>query len=1067
MASQGRRKGGVKATESGAILLRQAKSQLQQDDGRKITYEGLASIALLDRKTVERFFNRRDNVSKDSAIAICNALSLDYCQVVDCSSKAEPKQLPKHDLGTGRESTWSAICRSMLERHRRLTTNEWLTDPDSHFNVEDIHVPLALLEHRTRQVRGSNHSTTQDTFAHEVSEVCEIEQFSHDRFLDRILREGDGKTHGKRIAIIGEPGAGKTTLLQKIAFWILENELGLPIWVSLADLQLNNNRLEDLGNYLREIWLKRAVGLITPQIETEFSQLVQEGKIWLLLDGLDEISLPFMSALRQVCNLLEGWISTSRVVLTCRVNVWESSLNALNEFETYRMGQFSPEQVEGFVENWFAQSNPQQGDNLQQALNDSQNSRIQDLVKSPLRLTLLCSIWQEDSRLPETKAALYASFIAALYRWKSDRFPISRREREQLDKALGELAKAAIDNGQSAYRLNQKLIDEHLDEHTLQLCLELGWLNSTGIAEEDKSHGVYAFIHPTFQEYFAALSVEDGDFFFEPDAEAAYQRSYRIFDARWREPLLVWFGFSHISNLDKDLLLRKLIYFEDQCEKLYEYRSVLIAASCLTEFPESEYKDDILDQVFNFAFGHPPECENILNEEGYILWFDYAIGDDARNQIFSGDFPATESIEYMCDLFERIYYYLYSEVVGDDWGRLTANDRSSFLKPREETLNKRFLARKFESEAIQGVPNGSPSFLYIHLWHRLKQFPVQKEILRNRLTSILENINDLFDDFHRQSKIWDLIEKIDYDLGFAWHLADLLLTIDPCSEMGFTTIKRILFFSCLHEDNALYTLYDLSCRKQINFADKDADDPALYIAAYLFLASGYGSFDSNLLEASRMIASILSVRGQSLSDFRETVHMKFKDLLAGENSNDILINKLSQYIEACLKRDAEAAIYALESLRSFWNANKQPLPPFPTSDRDRIRLEIDIIKGNDSAWWRMSTEEEKKKTVDSLFSREEKRIESAKTDEEAFFDIRSKINTTRLHRDYLFSADDVISLLNESRYPVTVRSLRRKYAIDKECESRSSLRSNAYFRILYHCVENMPYEQFLAAWQSI
>ena len=43
-------------------------------------------------------------------------------------------------------------------------------------------------------------------------------------------------SQGRKIAIIGEPGSGKTTRLQKIADWILEQDLGLPIWINFADL---------------------------------------------------------------------------------------------------------------------------------------------------------------------------------------------------------------------------------------------------------------------------------------------------------------------------------------------------------------------------------------------------------------------------------------------------------------------------------------------------------------------------------------------------------------------------------------------------------------------------------------------------------------------------------------------------------------------------------------------------------------------------------------------------------------------------------------------------------------
>jgi len=497
-----------------------------------------------------------------------------------------------------------------------------------------------------------------------------------------------------------------------------------------------------------------------------------------------------MSALREVRDLLEGWISASRVIVTCRVNVWEASLNALDQFETYRIGQFSPEQIEAFIKNWFAQSNPDQGRDLWKALKDGRNHRIQDLVKSPLRLTLLCSTWQENSTLPETKAALYERFIAALYRWKSDRFSISCSDREKLNKSLGELAKAAIDRGGSAYRLTQPQVDEHLDDQTRNLCLALGWLNSLG----DRNQEVYAFIHPTFQEYFAALSIEDSDFFFDPDAEEAHQRSYRIFDARWKEPLLIWFGFNHVSKHDKDILLRKLIYFEDQCEQFYDYRAIFIAASCLTEFPESEYKDEILDQVFDFAFGHPSDDENIINEDGNIIWLHHPIQTEAQDLVFSGEFPQLESINYICNLIERIYLYLHSEIICDDRKESSQQLKAEVLRSARKSFAKRLLVNKFKVKAIQYVPHRNLSPIFMRLLLRLKRSSIQHKVLRDRLTSILIHFNDFVEKAYEQDNFWDSINQIENnsDLGFIWHLSDILLSIDSSSEIGLITTRRIL-----------------------------------------------------------------------------------------------------------------------------------------------------------------------------------------------------------------------------------------------------------------------------------
>ena len=128
----------------------------------------------------------------------------------------------------------------------------------------------------------------------------------------------------------------------------------------------------------------------------------------------------------------------------------------------------------------------------------------------------MCRIWGlRRGGLPNTKAMLYEKFVEAIYEWKQDRFPTTSTQRKQLNQALGKLALMAIANEKTKFRLRHRFVCEVLgapDEGLFQLALQLGWLNQVGISET-QGEKVYAFYHPTFQEYFAALAIEDWQFF--------------------------------------------------------------------------------------------------------------------------------------------------------------------------------------------------------------------------------------------------------------------------------------------------------------------------------------------------------------------------------------------------------------------------------------------------------------------------------------------------------------------------------------------------------------------------
>jgi predicted NACHT family NTPase len=89
-------------------------------------------------------------------------------------------------------------------------------------------------------------------------------------------------------------------------------------------------------------------------------------------------------------------------------------------------------------------NHPSLGDCLRAELDKPERQRLQDGVKNPLRLALLCRIWSLQGTLPNTKAALYQQFTQTLYEWKQDRFPTTLTQRLHLNQVLGKLALAAL-----------------------------------------------------------------------------------------------------------------------------------------------------------------------------------------------------------------------------------------------------------------------------------------------------------------------------------------------------------------------------------------------------------------------------------------------------------------------------------------------------------------------------------------------------------------------------------------------------------------------------------------------
>jgi lambda repressor-like predicted transcriptional regulator len=607
---------GIPATAEGIEKLEAAKIK------KGWSYDKLATEAQLSADTVERII-KGVPVGKESIRKIATALNLQPTDIV-AAQEWNPPLKKTAGKRTSNTSGWQTICSQMLNSQKQQ-----LRQQVTQIGCElDVYVPLGLVERKHQSIRNGDNSLSpeQGSDFFQLTEEEIIQTYEHNNFLEEVIQQGQSKkSKGKRIAIIGEPGAGKTTLLEAIAFY--KKLSYLPIWISLKSL--GDKSLEQ---YLSEIWLKDALkNSDFTQNQKDLEEVFKSRKVLLLLDGVDEMpaSSP-VDALVKIRNYLTGWVADARIVLTCRVNVWEASVNSLQGFDIYRTLDFSYgdgdklDQVKQFICEWFIKAEkPQLGEPLREKLDEDRHQRIRDLVKNPLRLSLLCQSWYfKQGDLPETKAALYEQFRRASYEWKNEPFPTSLTERKNLNTALGILAREAIDREKSRFAIRESFAVDVMGEDLFNLACKLHWLNFV-YKDADTDEKVYAFFHPTFQEYFAACAIDDWHYFLNhnnenPNPFLKYNGKdcvYRIFEPQWKAVFLLWLGRKDVVKENKDKFIQALIEFEDDCWDLYWYRSFFLAGAGIGEFTCCIYADEIVERLIDWTTENKPTSrfEKLIN----------------------------------------------------------------------------------------------------------------------------------------------------------------------------------------------------------------------------------------------------------------------------------------------------------------------------------------------------------------------------------------------------------------------------------------------------------------------
>ena len=439
-------------------------------------------------------------------------------------------------------------------------------------NYEERHGILKVLGMREPVKLESVYTAVQ--FLNDVA----IGDFLSIQDLEKVYRQGNARKFNSQdsqkqpgievankkqyLMVLGGPGAGKSTFLRKMGLEALKVKKGgfkhscIPVFIELKGFTSSEINIEKF--IIEEFRICNF-----PDPEKFTAKALEQGKLLILLDGLDEVpSQNLNETINQIQNFVDKY-DQNRFIASCRTAAYRGNFR---RFSDVAMADFDDEQIQQFINNWFQKEEDKQaktGDKCWELLQKPENQAAKELAHTPLLLTFLCLVYDRSQNFPNNRSVLYKNALRILLEeWAAEKRILRDEIYQGLHTELEEvlLSKIAY-TGFASNRLffsQSEIVDQiktflagnlnapqHLNGEAVLNAIAI----QQGILVE-RARDVFSFSHLTLQEYLTAQYIYDNRLVEKLVTE-------HLTDERWKEVFLLVAGVMRGGADDLLLFMEK------------------------------------------------------------------------------------------------------------------------------------------------------------------------------------------------------------------------------------------------------------------------------------------------------------------------------------------------------------------------------------------------------------------------------------------------------------------------------------------------------------------------------
>ena len=321
-------------------------------------------------------------------------------------------------------------------------------------------------------------------------------------------------TQGKpstRVLVKGVAGSGKSTLLAKLAYsWSQQksdsplSKFDLVFILSLREVQRDCSLTDAIFEQILADDTNVPKRGLQMFIESHPSQLL------ILLDGFDEYRFKNILDIENIGKIISyKLLRDCHIILSTRPH--EHVVKHQSHYTSVKLIGFSSQNVVLYMVKFF-------DDKRAMVVSLFERLGESDVLKSlaiiPVMLMLMCLLWEDEQKLPDTQSELYHEF--AMYLWRKHCIRQKKainiddednKFREEFNKTILELGHVALDGLCPAGNVKQEKIvfsQRDFEKNLYDVGCETGLLTRERLRSKLNVCNAITFLHKSFQEFCAA-----------------------------------------------------------------------------------------------------------------------------------------------------------------------------------------------------------------------------------------------------------------------------------------------------------------------------------------------------------------------------------------------------------------------------------------------------------------------------------------------------------------------------------------------------------------------------------